>query len=229
MNKTYCYIRTSTDKQEYLRQENILKEKGYMNGVNCDYIEETFTGKTVKRPVFQDLINNKIEKGDTIVTTELSRISRSVKDFNNLIDEIVEKKKVNICILKENFNLLANGQMDAMTKLIMHITSAFAEFERNIISERTIESLKAKKINGTKSGNPIGKPRSNKSTKENFIKTLQYMIDNKVGQSKATLLCNYPKDTFQRDLKKCYTKYNTKNYQEILNILKEDTTEWEQF
>ena len=109
MSKKYCYIRTSTDKQDYLRQENILKEKGYINGINCEYVEETFTGKTVKRPVFQELINNKIEKGDTIITTELSRISRSVKDFNNLIDEIVEKKKVNIYIIKENFNLLANG------------------------------------------------------------------------------------------------------------------------
>ena len=229
MSKKYCYIRTSTDKQDYLRQENILKEKGYINGINCEYVEETFTGKTVKRPVFQELINNKIEKGDTIITTELSRISRSVKDFNNLIDEIVEKKKVNIYIIKENFNLLANGQMDAMTKLIMHITSAFAEFERNIISERTKESLKAKKIHGTKSGHKIGRDKGNFNTKENFINTIEYMINNNVGQDKACLMCRFPAMSFKIILKKCYNKYNTKNYEEILNNIKEDTAQWESF
>lgn len=95
MSKTYCYIRISTDKQEHERQKSILKEKGYINGVNCEYIEETYTGKTTKRPALTDLIN-KLQKDDTIVATELSRISRSVKDFNNLIDEILNKKKVNI-------------------------------------------------------------------------------------------------------------------------------------
>ena len=220
--KTYCYIRISTDKQDYDRQENILKEKGYINSVNCEYITETYTGKTTNRPMLNDLIENKLQAGDTLVACELSRISRSVKDFNNLIDEILNKKKVNIIILKENFNLLANGNMDAMTKLILNITSAFAEFERDIIADRTREALKAKKINGTKSGNPIGKPRSKYSSKENFISTLEYMINNNVGQKKATLTTRYPSDTFKRDIKKYYEKYNTKNYQEILNYIKEN-------
>lgn len=228
-NKTYCYIRVSTKKQDAIRQKNSLKEKGYINGVNCEYLTEYFTGKTTKRPIFQDLINNKIQKGDTIVTCELSRISRSVKDFNNLIDEIVEKKKVNIIILKENFNLLANGNMDAMTKLIMHITSAFAEFERDIISDRTKEALQAKKINGTKSGKSIGKPKGQYNTKENFINTLEKMINEHIGQDKATLSTRYPVISFKNDLKKCYNKYNTKDYQEILNKIKEDNTKWEQF
>lgn len=228
-NKTYCYIRISTDKQEYDRQADILKERGYYDNVNCEYIEETYTGKTTKRPVFDNLIHNIIQKGDTIVATELSRISRSVKDWSELIDYLLYKKQVNVIIFKENMNLKANGNMDAMTKLILNISAIFAQFERDIISERTRESLKAKKINGTKSGKPIGKPRSQWSTKENFIKTLEYMINNKVGQNKATIICRYPKDTFQNDIKKCYNKYNTKDYKEILKKIKEDPTEWLHF
>lgn len=214
MNKIYCYLRVSTDKQDALRQENILKEKGYINGVNCEYIEEIFTGKTTKRPVFQDLINNKIEKGDTIVACELSRISRSVKDFNNLIDEIVEKKKVNIIILKENFHLLANGQMDAMTKLIMHITSAFAEFERDIISDRTKESLRAKRKNGTKSGRPIGHPKSSKNTKKNFLKTVDLIINGE-RQDYACYDTGFPLASFQRIKKKFLEEYGINDYKEI--------------
>ena len=222
----YCYIRVSTDKQDYQRQENILKEKGYINGQNCIYITETYTGKTANRPFLQDLINNKIKKGDTLVSCELSRISRSVKDFNNLIDEILNKKKVNIIILKENFNLLANGNMDAMTKLILNITSAFAEFERDIIADRTKEALKSKMINGTKSGRPIGKPKSEYNNKENFIKTLDLIVNNNIGQSKATLRTKYPKQAFQFKIKECYTKYNTKDYKTILERLRGDSNTW---
>ena len=222
----YCYIRVSTDKQDYQRQENILKEKGYINGQNCIYITETYTGKTANRPFLQDLINNKIQKGDTLVSCELSRISRSVKDFNNLIDEILNKKKVNIVILKENFNLLANGSMDAMTKLILNITSAFAEFERDIIADRTKEALKSKMINGTKSGRPVGKPKSEYNNKENFIKTLDLIVNDNIGQSKATLRTKYPKQAFQFKIKECYTKYNTKDYKTILERLRGDSDIW---
>lgn len=222
----YCYIRVSTDKQDYQRQTNILKEKGYINGQNCIYITETYTGKTANRPFLQDLINNKIQKGDTIVSCELSRISRSVKDFNNLIDEILNKKKVNIVILKENFNLLANGSMDAMTKLILNITSAFAEFERDIIADRTKEALKSKMINGTKSGRPVGKPKSEYNNKENFIKTLDLIVNDNIGQSKATLRTKYPKQAFQFKIKECYTKYNTKDYKTILERLRGDSDIW---
>lgn len=217
MSKTYCYIRISTDKQEHERQKSILKEKGYINGVNCEYIEETYTGKTTKRPALTDLIN-KLQKDDTIVATELSRISRSVKDFNNLIDEILNKKKVNIIIIKENFHLLANGKMDAMTKLILNITSAFAEFERDIIADRTREALKAKKKNNI----ILGKPRGEKSSKDNFIKTIELMVNDEIGQRKAAMMTGYPERTFKKDLKKCYDKYKTKDYKKILKAIKED-------
>lgn len=214
----YCYTRISTDKQESERQKNILRENGYIDGKNCKYIEEIYTGKTTKRPELMDLIENKIKKDDTIVSTELSRISRSVKDFNNLIDEILNKKKVNIIIIKENFHLLANGKMDAMTKLILNITSAFAEFERDIIADRTREALKAKQKNNI----ILGKPRSEKSSKDNFIKTLELMVNDEIGQRKATMMTDYPERTFKKDLKKCYEKYKTKNYKEILKAIKED-------
>lgn len=218
----YCYIRVSTDKQDYLRQINILKEKNWFENDNCKYLTETGTGATLKgRPVLKDLLN-KIKKGDTIVTAELSRISRSVKDFSNLIDYIIKEKQANLIIIKENFTLYANGNMDAMTKLIIHITSAFAEFERDIISDRTKESLKAKKMHGTNSGLPIGKPRGEHSTKENFINTLEYMITNKVGQKKATLKTFYPERTFKKDLQNYYKKYNTKDYVKLIEELKKE-------
>lgn len=214
----YCYIRVSTGKQEHLRQINILKEKNWIENETCKYLIETGTGTTLKgRPVLKNLLEI-IEKGDTIVTTELSRISRSVKDFSNLIDYIIKEKQANLIIIKENFSLYANGNMDAMTRLIIHITSAFAEFERDLISDRTKESLKAKKTHGT----ILGKPRGEHSTKENLINTIEYMVVNNVGQKKASLKTFYPEQTFKKDIKKCYEKYNTKDYKVILEELRKE-------
>lgn len=219
---TYCYIRVSTDKQDYDRQKNILIEKGYIENINCIYLEEKYTGKTKQRPILQKLLNE-IKENDTIVACELARISRSVKDFNELLDEVLKLKKANLNILKENFNLKSGEKLDAMTKLVINMTASFAEFERDIISDRTKDTLKGKKIYGTISGKPIGHPRSKKANKENFINTLEYMILNNKGQVKATLKTRFPKDTFTRDLKKCYEKYNTKDYNSIMNLVKKET------
>lgn len=218
MAMTYCYIRVSTDNQDYLRQVNILKEKGYIPNENCIFLEEKRSGKSIKREVLNDLINNKIKSGDTIVATELSRISRSVKDFNDLIDEIIHKRKVNLIMLKENFHLLANGQMDAMTKLILNITSSFAEFERDIISDRTKESLRAKKIYGTRTGRPVGKPKGKHSTRENFIETLRLKV-NGASYKQATNKTLMPVATFRLWLDKYKKETDIYNNAKILELL----------
>ena len=225
MSKTYCYIRVSCDKQEYDRQIQILKDKGFIDGINCEFVEETFTGTKTKRPKFDEMIK-KMEKGDTLVCESLSRLSRSgVIKTLDLITDFIQKKQINVTILKEGFYLQAGEKPDANTNLLLGIFSVLGQFERDLTSERTREGLKAVKKKGTK----LGKPRSGFSTKENFIKTLEYIVNNNVGQSKATLICRYPKDTFQKDIKKCYEKYNTKDYKTILENIKEDKTEWEQF
>lgn len=225
MSKTYCYIRISTDKQEYDRQIQIFKDKGYINGVNCEYIEETFTGTKTKRPKFDELIK-RMEKGDTLICESLSRLSRGgVIKTLDLITDFIQKKQINVTILKEGFYLQAGEKPDANTNLLLGIFSVLGQFERDLISERTKEGLKAVKTKGTQ----LGKPKGKYNTKENFINTLEKIINENIGQAKACLWTRYPSKSFQNDLKKCYNKYNTKNYQEILNKIKEDVTEWSQF
>lgn len=90
----YCYIRISTDKQEFDRQFEILKERGYINGVNCVFVEEVFTGTTNKRPEFSNLLKN-LKEGDTLVVESLSRLSRGgVVKTLELISDLVQNKKL---------------------------------------------------------------------------------------------------------------------------------------
>ena len=220
-HKIYCYIRISTDKQDYIRQKNILEEKGYIDNNNCIYLSETYTGKSLSRPILDGLINNKIIEGDTIIVESLTRLSRGgLTKTLDIISDLILKKKVNVYILKEGFYLNAGKELDANTKLLLGIFAVLAQFERDLISERTKDSLRAKKILGTNTGNPIGHPRTKKSNQSNFIKTLELIINNNIGQGKASIRTGFPRDTFTRDIKKCYEKYNTKNYKDILKYVR---------
>lgn len=60
----YCYIRVSRDSQEFGRQVQIFKDRGYIDGNNCTYVEEKFTGTKINRPEFSRLLDV-IKEGDT--------------------------------------------------------------------------------------------------------------------------------------------------------------------
>ena len=214
----YCYIRVSTDKQEYERQVKILQDNGYINDMNCKYIEETFTGKTTKRPVYDELVN-KLEKNDTLIVESLTRLSRAgiVKTLEE-VSHLVQDKKINVTIIKENFNLKAGEKPDANTNMLLGIFSVLGQFERDLISERTKEALQAKKINGTKSGRPIGRPLKKESNDENLLKTLKLLNDGESYRN-ACYITRFPKATLQIRIKQLKEKYDTNDLQTIINKL----------
>jgi len=214
--KIYCYIRVSTDKQEYIRQIKTLKDKGYLNNINCKYIEETYTGAKLKRPMLEELLQ-KLNKGDTLVCESLSRLSRGgVIKTLELITELIQTKKVNVNILHENFNLLAGEKIDANTNLLLGIFSVLSQFERDLISERTHDALMAKKQSGVILGRPTGKY----TTMENFIKTLELQVNDKLSIDKSTNKTFYPKSTFQYKIKQYQKEYGIIDKKVLLNKLK---------
>lgn len=231
----YIYFRVSTENQDFGRQILELYEWAKKKNITVciDYIYcDKYTGKTLKRQAYQELRQN-AKENDYILVTEVSRLGRNWDDIKK---EWYKLKVDNINLLVMDYDLLSaslpNEQATTMT-----VDRKF--MQENIFngilyaSCKKIEEVSKSTKNGLKKarlqGKQIGKPKSEHNTKENFIKTLEYIINNHVGQDKACLLCNFPTMSFKILLKKCYNKYNTKNYQEILNKIKEDTIEWEQF
>lgn len=211
-NDTYCYIRKSTDKQIYDRQINILKEKGYINGINCIYILETYTGKTTKRPELDKLLET-IKENDTIVVESLSRLSRGgLLKTLEIINDLVIDKTVNLIILKEGLNLKAGKEMDYITKFLINIFSILAEFERDLLSDRTKEGLQAQAKKGVKLGRPTNK------TIKDFINTLKY---NSIGYSvnNSIKLTNYPKSSYIKNLSYYRKKFNINDKKLLLKEL----------
>ena len=179
------YMRVSTvDKQDFLRQEYLLKEKGY-DFDKCVIYEEKISGKTRKRPQLEKLLSE-LESGDNLIVTDLTRLARSVRDLLAIGEEITDKN-ANLISLKENIDLETSTG-----KLLFTVIGAIGQFERDVLSDRTKEALKAKKQKGIKLGRPV---TLDESVIDNAIET--YMngkesmlnVSKQYGISVATL-CN---------------------------------------
>ncbi len=138
------YARVSTKDQDLSLQLDSLKDAG------CEEIyQEQFTGSTKERPELQKMLQHLRER-DVIVVWKLDRLARSLKDLVGLVNEI-QDKGAGLSSL--------NDQIDTTTphgKFTFHIFAALAEFERDIIRERTMAGLAAARARGRKGGRPKG-------------------------------------------------------------------------
>ncbi|MGL5685298.1 MAG: recombinase family protein [Vagococcus fluvialis] len=137
------YARVSTEEQNLDRQIDILKQIG------CGRIyEEKVSGIKKERPELNKMLDQ-IRTGDVIIISDLTRLSRSVKDLFSLVEQI-EGKGANIKSIKESWVDTTTAQ----GKLMFTIFAGISQFERDLISQRTIEGLNAARARGKKGGRP---------------------------------------------------------------------------
>ena len=136
------YARVSTTDQNLDLQRDALKQKG------CEKLfEETASGWKTDRPILQQAIDY-ARSWDTLVVYKLDRFGRSLKDLIQRVKKL-DAKGVELKVLKE--------QIDTGTswgKLIFHIFWALAEFERDLIRERTQAGLASARARGRVGGRP---------------------------------------------------------------------------
>lgn len=137
------YARVSTQEQNLDRQLDQLKD------ANCEKIFcEKITGTKKERPELDKLLEH-IRPGDTIIISDLTRLSRSTKDLFKIVEQM-EQIGANIKSLKEIW-------MDTTTpqgKLMFTIFSGISQFERDLTSQRTKEGLVSARARGRKGGRP---------------------------------------------------------------------------
>ncbi|MFZ0549136.1 MAG: recombinase family protein [Candidatus Promineifilaceae bacterium] len=138
------YARVSTKDQDLSLQLDALKDAG------CKKIyREQITGSTRERPELKKMLEQ-LRDGDVIVVWKLDRLARSLKDLVGLVNEM-QGAGAELSSL--------NDQIDTATphgKFTFHIFAALAEFERDIIRERTMAGLAAARARGRKGGRPKG-------------------------------------------------------------------------
>lgn len=147
----YGYMRVSTsDKQEFTRQEFVLKD------YHLDKVfEEKISGtkKACGRKEFEKLLEA-LQKGDEVYFESMSRMARSMQDLIDTTNYIVKTKKAKVIFIKENLSIGGENGTDAMSALVFNIMGSFAQFERDLIADRTRQALAAKKEQGVELGRP---------------------------------------------------------------------------
>lgn len=179
----YGYARVSTkgqakDGNSLENQEQQLKQAGAIK-----IYSDSFTGTKLERPNLERVLDE-LSEGDTLIVTKLDRIARSMTQGSELINQLLNRG-IRIYIL--NIGIMDNTPS---SKLIRNIFFAFAEFERDMIIERTQEG---KAIARTKNGYKEGRPR--KFTEEQIRHALglleQYSykeVEKMTRISKSTLI-----------------------------------------
>lgn len=136
--KVAIYARVSTNEQDASKQVEAIKDYCIrMNYEIYDVYSDVISGTTQSRPDFNRLLEDmRRYRFGAIAVTKLDRIGRSLSHLLSLFDEF-KKKGVNFIAITQNIDTST-----AAGTLLFQIMGAFAEFERNIISERTKEGLR---------------------------------------------------------------------------------------
>src|SRR5947209_1703843 len=157
------YARVSTQDQTLDLQKDALEKIG------CSKIfTDTASGAKAERKGLEEAIEY-VRDGDTLVVWRLDRLGRSLKHLIETISKL-DSRKIGFKSLTENIDTTTSGG-----KLIFHIFGALAEFERNLIRERTNAGLQAARARGRLGGRPKAKTL-NTSKK---VALAQSLYDNK--------------------------------------------------
>lgn len=182
-NFVFGYARVSTEQQCLDRQLDMLEK------YSVDMIfNEKMTGTKRSRPELEKLLE-RLTEGDTVVVESLSRLGRSTKDLIWLM-ETFNSKGVNLVSLKESIDTTTSTG-----KLLFTLMSALAQFERDVIADRTREGLASARARGRKGGRPTtDKEKLRKAVKlyrsgEYSVKEISEMT----GVRRSTLYNNLPK------------------------------------
>lgn len=146
------YLRVSTDKQTLENQRAEITRFAQKNGLTVGrWVEEVVSGKVKDSDRKLGALLKKLKKGDTLIISELSRLSRTLLDIMSIMRMLLEKG-VTLYSVKENFCLAD----DISSKVILFAFGMAAEIERDLISARTKEALAARKEQGVILGRKPG-------------------------------------------------------------------------
>lgn len=191
----YSYIRVSTEQQSIRHQKDEIDRYCSLNNIEVNKsIEIEMSSRKDLRTRRIDELLLKLNEGDILIVTELSRLGRNTGEVIGLIDNLI-KQGIELRILKQNLFIT---ESNPTSKMMVTMLSMFSEFERDMISQRTKESLKGLKDRGVKLGKKVGTIQKSKYDidKEKIVELkglgLSYKkIVNHIGYGSPSSLFSY--------------------------------------
>jgi DNA invertase Pin-like site-specific DNA recombinase len=172
------YARVSTEEQ------NLDPQTDQLTAAGCDRVfADKASGKLASRPEFDQALDY-MRAGDVLVVTKLDRVGRSVGHLVSLMERL-DDAGVGLQVLQQAIDTTTPGG-----RLVFHIFAALAEFERELIRERTLDGLAAARARGRRGGRPSALSERQETLAlqmyDSGEHSLQAIADT-VGSSRATI------------------------------------------
>lgn len=192
----YAYIRVSTELQTHANQKYEITKYCRSNNLKVsEWISESVSGTVGVEKRNLGTLLERMEKGDLLICTELSRLGRNMLMIMGILNSCAEKG-ISIHTIKDNFDLSDNIN----SKIIAFAFALAAEIERNLISQRTKEALAAKRLEGVK----LGRPEGSSKKKVIFLKhkgQVKDMLDNGATLTSIAVMLDIHRNTLRRYIK----------------------------
>ncbi len=196
----YAYYRVSNSDQNYNSQklgvEEYCKRCGYE--IDKEVIDDGVSGTVKAKDRNLWKIIKEAKSGDWVITSELSRIGRSTTDVLQTLNTL-SQKGVNVYFVKQAMQL----DQSPMGKMITAILSAFAEMERDLISQRTKEGIERAK----REGKHVGRPFSSTNTLYKLDDDRHYigiMLMQGITYAEMARRCGVHRNTLKRYIARQY-------------------------
>ena len=191
----YGYARVSSSTQAKDGNSLEAQEQELRNAGATEIYKDVFTGTKTDRPQFNELLT-KLEQGDTLIVTKLDRFARSMTQGSELVNELI-KKGIRVHIL--NIGIMDNKPA---SRLIRNIFFAFAEFERDMIVERTQEGKSIARAKAEAEGKEFKDGRKKVYDEERLDHALKLLKDDRLSYTQVTKLTGISKSTLIRHKRK---------------------------
>lgn len=180
--KTYAYLRVSTSEQDIDKNKTEILLFANENRLgNVYFVEEKASGALNWRTRELGRVIDNLSEGDNLIVSEFSRLGRSMLECIEIITICLDRK-INIFAVKGHWRLDNSIQ----SKIMAMMFSIASEIERDLISKRTSEALRARKNKGL----PLGRPRgSGKSKLDQYKEEILALLHN--GASKVFIAKRY--------------------------------------
>ena len=191
----YGYTRVSTELQNTENQKHEIQTFAKSQKIKVDkWVDEVISSRKSLKERQLDKLLKHLKKGDILIASELSRLGRNLLEVMGILQSCLEKD-CQIWTLKENYKLGA----DIQSKVLAFTFSLAAEIERQLISQRTKESLKRIKDEGKHLGRPHGFSYKKLDSKKDKIKEL---LNKQVSKAEIARLLNCSWLTLHRYIQK---------------------------
>ena len=192
----YGYCRVSTGRQHEENQHFAIEKFCLEHNLQIDsWVEEKISSSKKLSERRLGKLLKKLKAGDILITTEISRISRSITELFHILENCLEKD-CQIWTLKENFRLGA----DIQSKVLAFAFGLSAELSKSLLQARIKESLARLKASGKKLGRPLGAKAKSLKLAKNRKKLLR-LLNEGIPKSQIAKILNVDRSTLYDFLK----------------------------